>query len=343
MSVDQLPESPRYRVGGKQPHNLYKITPEHPEGEPIGHACKPDPEMAALMVEALNELPLLRAQVVKLIDERDTALRERDLAIAHDRQPYPTAWAYEQAVKTIERMRPVIKVAEAWRDWFPHADSMFAPENALIGTVDAYRAALELIAKAMRAGNSPVEDEHPERFCNRCGGPNVHAWSAPSPLWNQVMRAGDINAPEIFGGIVCTVCFAALAEEQGIAELWRFYAERVHVELATVTPSGRVWNPQTWLWEEPGGDSPVESPAPQSDLDPEAVERARRCGHELLAKGKGWQLLREDDHLRLEVGTFFGHALDGVSRRLDPAEARTLARALTAGANPKPATEETDA
>jgi hypothetical protein len=65
-------------------------------------------------------------------------------------------------------------------------------------------------------------------------------------------------------------------------------------------------------------------------LDPEAVERARRCGYELLAKGKGWQLLREDDHLRLEVGTFYGHAIDGVSRRLDASEARTLAHALTA-------------
>ena len=26
---------------------------------------------------------------------------ERDLAIAHDRQPYPTAWAYEQACKAL--------------------------------------------------------------------------------------------------------------------------------------------------------------------------------------------------------------------------------------------------
>jgi len=29
--------------------------------------------------------------------------RERDLAIAHDRQPYPTAWAYEQACKALHR------------------------------------------------------------------------------------------------------------------------------------------------------------------------------------------------------------------------------------------------
>ena len=44
-----------------------------------------------------------------LIAERDAAVRraeeaeaERDLAIAHDRQPYPTAWAYEQVCR-VER------------------------------------------------------------------------------------------------------------------------------------------------------------------------------------------------------------------------------------------------
>lgn len=76
-------------------------------------------------------------------------------------------------------------------------------------------------------------------------------WTAPSPLWNQVMRGGDINgAPEPYGGIVCPSCFATLAEDAGIASLWRFTAERVHVELQTVTPTGRVWNADTWLFED---------------------------------------------------------------------------------------------
>jgi hypothetical protein len=41
--------------------------------------------------------------------ERDEARRERDLAIAHDTQPYPTAWAYEQACR-------VMREREAERD-----------------------------------------------------------------------------------------------------------------------------------------------------------------------------------------------------------------------------------
>jgi hypothetical protein len=34
--------------------------------------------------------------------------RERDLAVAHDRQPYPTAWAYEQACKALHRKEAAI-------------------------------------------------------------------------------------------------------------------------------------------------------------------------------------------------------------------------------------------
>lgn len=94
-------------------------------------------------------------------------------------------------------------------------------------------------------------DTHPEHTCGRCGGPNV-PWSAPSPLWNEVMRGGDINATdlELHGGVVCPTCFAILAEKAGIADLWRLSAQRVHGPLTTVTPSGRVWNEQTWLWDD---------------------------------------------------------------------------------------------
>lgn len=38
---------------------------------------------------------------------------ERDQAIAHDRQPYPTAWAYEQACAALEKHRERAEKAEA--------------------------------------------------------------------------------------------------------------------------------------------------------------------------------------------------------------------------------------
>ncbi len=48
--------------------------------------------------------------------------KERDLAIAHDRQPYPTAWAYEQACKALEkhraradRLEAALRLIHDWR------------------------------------------------------------------------------------------------------------------------------------------------------------------------------------------------------------------------------------
>lgn len=96
-----------------------------------------------------------------------------------------------------------------------------------------------------------MSSTHPEDHCHRCGGPNP-SWSAPSPLWNEVMRHGDINRlPEPYDGIVCPTCFAVLAEDMGVATFWRLDAERVFRELKLVTPSGRVWNAERWMWEEP--------------------------------------------------------------------------------------------
>lgn len=93
-------------------------------------------------------------------------------------------------------------------------------------------------------------DEHPEAHCHRCGRPNL-PWVTPSPLWNQVMRGGDINAADLHDGIVCPTCFAALAEAAGIARDWRLTAADVQVPLPTVTPSGRVWDAGRWLWVDP--------------------------------------------------------------------------------------------
>lgn len=52
-------------------------------------------------------------QIGDLKRELAEAIEQRDLAIAHDRQPYPTAWAYDQAVKALESHRQRADVAEA--------------------------------------------------------------------------------------------------------------------------------------------------------------------------------------------------------------------------------------
>jgi hypothetical protein len=108
-----------------------------------------------------------------------------------------------------------------------------------------------LASAEQRARTQPAADAHPEDYCHRCGGPNV-SWAAPSPLWNAVMRGGDINGRDLFNGIVCPLCFAVLAEAAGIASQWRLSAENVNQPLQTITPSGRVWDDNAWLWREPG-------------------------------------------------------------------------------------------
>ena len=66
------------------------------------------------------------------------------------------------------------------------------------------------------------------------------------------MRGGSINGVERYG-VVCPSCFVLLAEERGVlATGWRLTASNLEMlPLETVTPSGRVWNPVTWLWDDP--------------------------------------------------------------------------------------------
>lgn len=89
--------------------------------------------------------------------------------------------------------------------------------------------------------------DHPESYCHLCLGPNI-SWSAPSPLWNEVMRGGSINGRELHDGIVCPTCFATMAEAQGVATGWELQARTVHKSLETRTPSGRTWDDGTGLW-----------------------------------------------------------------------------------------------
>ena len=42
--------------------------------------------------------------------------QERDYAIAHDRQPYPTSWAYEQVCKALDEHKCQLAAVEAERD-----------------------------------------------------------------------------------------------------------------------------------------------------------------------------------------------------------------------------------
>jgi uncharacterized membrane protein YccC len=66
---------------------------------------------------------------------------ERDQALAHDRQPYPTQWAYDQTCAALETQRQRAEQAEAAnnraaalirRHFLPHPDAEPSPDVAEI-------------------------------------------------------------------------------------------------------------------------------------------------------------------------------------------------------------------
>lgn len=139
---------------------------------------------------------------------------------------------------------------------------------------------------------STVTGGDPEH-CHRCGAHNP-CWHAPSPLWNAIMRGGSIDGDPIFGDMVCATCFTALAEERGLASIWRLTADVVNVPLETVTPSGRVWDDRQGLWID-------QSPPPTTQaIEAAAIERAAieeiariiriRCR---LVTGEEYEMARE--------------------------------------------------
>ena len=71
------------------------------------------------------------------------------------------------------------------------------------------------------------------------------------------MRGGSINGEPLFEDMVCATCFMVLAEGKGIASVWRVQALEVSAELETVTPSGRVWDEDKYLWVDQCGSSPT--------------------------------------------------------------------------------------
>lgn len=60
-----------------------------------------------------------------------------------------------------------------------------------------------------------------------------------------------INGPIKFADLVCVGCFMELAAEMGVEGKWRLTIDPEPDGLVYETPSGRIWNPEKWLWEEP--------------------------------------------------------------------------------------------
>jgi hypothetical protein len=90
-------------------------------------------------------------------------------------------------------------------------------------------------------------DMHPETTCERCGGPNVLSWHAPSPLWNAVLR--DPVTREDRWSIICPRCFAELAEESVVGSSAGWHWAPCGEPLPEWDMGdGRIWDPERCLW-----------------------------------------------------------------------------------------------
>lgn len=161
----------------REPH------PGHPtlasKEEPWCHACSPNISWADI-ADALDIMGDLLAAL-------ERTERERDEAIAHDRQPYPTAWAYEQAVVALEKHRQRANKAEARletvdreRDqahqtmWDMYREMGFDTDGnpgpgAVIagGSAESYRRMMLDAAKEFRRDYDAALDEIPSRHLFR--------------------------------------------------------------------------------------------------------------------------------------------------------------------------------
>jgi hypothetical protein len=100
----------------------------------------------------------------------DKLRRERDLAIAHDRQPYPTAWAYEQACKAREKHREraealAATLREVLHTFAPMRDSVDGPVSYYDGSADIEPVRFERW-RAVLDGQTPPSTS----VCHVCNG-----------------------------------------------------------------------------------------------------------------------------------------------------------------------------
>jgi hypothetical protein len=104
----------------------------------------------------IDQRELLRWLHAEAVWQRDEARRERDLAVAHDRQPYPTAWAFEQVCRADREKRARIDAA---LELLEDAPGM---ELTRVG-IDALRVKLQGDHPVRPRFSGPMQPVHPCR------------------------------------------------------------------------------------------------------------------------------------------------------------------------------------
>lgn len=173
------------------------------------------------------------AQLITLTQQRDEAVRERDLAIAHDRQPYPTADAYEKACKALHQKTGRI--------------------NELAAVVAACRESFAPYLNAI----SP----HPDLrdLANQCDAA-LTCLEAPSGHWITIKPDGS-NLPEHMEGAEWWVVIDS--DTQPRTERWVDWTPEDWEEITDRAYDGSVWA----YWSTPHIDRRPDIPAYQPEQE----------------------------------------------------------------------------
>lgn len=121
-----LPKEPCSECGdsGEVDDTIHSVNAGVDINKPCPKSCKPKPEPSSELVRYFKKAIGVAERAIKYSREMLTDLREaysrieqlieeRDLAIAHDRQPYPTAQAYEKVCGALRKTKVNIEQLEA--------------------------------------------------------------------------------------------------------------------------------------------------------------------------------------------------------------------------------------
>jgi hypothetical protein len=122
----------------------------------------------------LRDAALFAADVVLAVRDKEmAALREeRDQVVAHDRQPYPTQWAYDQACAALETQRQSAEQAELL-SWLISAgvDVTIGMTNSKSQAASVLRVSLDLDDDTAVWKGDPLSDllAQARAYCEREG------------------------------------------------------------------------------------------------------------------------------------------------------------------------------
>ncbi|MEE4546478.1 hypothetical protein V2S66_31500 [Streptomyces sp. V4-01] len=166
-----------------------------------GHWC--------MYQEGIDAEALAKAALAVMQPDLDKLTEERDLAVAHDQQPYPTAWAYDQACKAVRKHRDR---ADAIAATLREVLAVFTTVTVNNAPTPSGHVAPHPVAPADFARWTAVADPAdgpPPAACFICGSPNViHQTVAPARLCGDCFLCRCGETPCVRAGAFAPRCRA---------------------------------------------------------------------------------------------------------------------------------------